>query len=629
MTCRAALVSLILISVSAFAQQPGAPDPASAPDAAPPDVAGPGVARISFVGGDVSVKRGDSGQAVAAAMNAPLLVADTIATGPEARAEVQFDSGHRLRLGNEVDARVAELQNGKFRIELAHGTVSLSVLRDVRAQAEISTPSVSFRPLQRGLYRITVGDDGQTTITVRAGQGEIYSLKGTERLNANQSMIVRGAPDDPEFQIVAAIQRDEWDSWNEQRDQMLLRSQSYQYMNPDIPGAEELDGQGTWVNDPAYGEVWAPHVDPGWAPYSQGRWAWEDYYGWTWVSADPWGWAPYHYGNWYYGSVGWCWYPGPLYRPVFWRPALVAFFGFGGGFGFGGFGSIGWLPLAPFEAFHPWYGRGFSGGFDRNYLAVNNYHFNTVNIANIYRNARVNGAISGVAASSFANGRFSNIARVNTEQVRNAGLVRGPLPIAPTANSLRFSNRATSVNPRSFSGSRFTSPARASVANPVPFEQQRQAIQQSAQRFSQTSAGAGRSFATTQGSVNPNSSWGRFGSPGGQSPSASYARPAVSGSAASAGWARFGSPNASGYARPVASSSAYADRGYYGSAGQSPALRLSPSIVHNRSYDQPSAYRQQQPAARTYSAPRAPVSAPRSSGGSASHASGGGGSHHR
>ena len=35
----------------------------------------------------------------------------------------------------------------------------------------------------------------------------------------------------------------------------------------------------------------------------------------------------------------------------------------GGGFGIGfGFGNVGWVPLAPFEVFHPWYGRGFIGG---------------------------------------------------------------------------------------------------------------------------------------------------------------------------------------------------------------------------------------------------------------------------
>ena len=622
----ASLASLILISVSVFAQQ--APPFNSA---APADEAGPGVARISFISGDVSVKRGDSGEAVAAVANAPLLVADTIATGPEARAEVQFDSGHRLRLGNEVEARLAEIQNNKYRVELAHGTVALSVTRDSNAQAEVSTPNVSMRPTQRGLYRVTVGDDGQTTITVRAGEAEIYSQKGTERLTQGQSMMVRGVAEDPEFQVVAGIQRDEWDTWNEQRDQALTRSDSYRYVNPDIPGAEELDGQGTWVNDPAYGQVWAPRVSPDWAPYREGRWVWEDYYGWTWVSSDPWGWAPYHYGNWYRGSVGWCWYPGIYSRPVFWRPALVAFFGFGGGggfgvgFGFGGFGGVGWLPLAPFEAFHPWYGRGFGGAFGvRNFAA--SYNITNVNITNIYRNARVSGAISGVAANSFASGRFGSISRLNTEQVRSAGLVRGALPIAPSANNLRFSDRATSVNPTRFGSSTFSNPARTATANPVPFSQQRQAIQLSTQRYSQSSGAIAPRGASPvqqrapQSSI-ANSTWGRFGTPASGLNAAatnqarpqtqSQMRPAVGVAASSTtGWSRFGSPNQAGRTTQ-AYGSASSGQGYYGARntsapvnsgyGQSSqSLRLAQPIVHNRSYDQPSgAY----PSTRGYNSP--------------------------
>ena len=93
---------------------------------------------------------------------------------------------------------------------------------------------------------------------------------------------------------------------------------------------------------------------------------WEPYYGWTWVDNEPWGWAPFHYGNWFYAAdYGWAWYPGAyaVARPYVYRPALVAFFSFGGGGGnFSvGFGNVGWVPIAPYEPFHPWWGNG--GGY--------------------------------------------------------------------------------------------------------------------------------------------------------------------------------------------------------------------------------------------------------------------------
>src|SRR5947208_148371 len=55
-----------------------------------------GVARLSVINGDVSVKRGDSGDIVSAAINAPLVVQDRVLTGPASRAEVQFDYANAI-----------------------------------------------------------------------------------------------------------------------------------------------------------------------------------------------------------------------------------------------------------------------------------------------------------------------------------------------------------------------------------------------------------------------------------------------------------------------------------------------------------------------------------------------------
>src|SRR5262249_20881658 len=154
---------------------------------------------------------------------------------------------------------------------------------------------------------------------------------------------------------------------NENRDKDMERaySQNAQYVSPSIYGTESLSGYGQWIYDSPYGYVWVPTVSVGWAPYRVGRWSYVNYYGWTWVSGDPWGWAPYHYGRWYSSPYGWAWYPGAISPYYYWRPALVGFFGWGtGGLGVGvgfgggwGWGNVGWVPLAPYEVYRPWYGR--------------------------------------------------------------------------------------------------------------------------------------------------------------------------------------------------------------------------------------------------------------------------------
>ncbi len=64
-------------------------------------------------------------------------------------------------------------------------------------------------------------------------------------------------------------------------------------------GYQDLDENGTWRNDPEYGNVWVPNAcRAGWAPYHDGHWAWVDPWGWTWVDDAPWGFAVSHYGRW-------------------------------------------------------------------------------------------------------------------------------------------------------------------------------------------------------------------------------------------------------------------------------------------------------------------------------------------
>jgi hypothetical protein len=414
-----------------------------------------GVARISLVNGDVTVRRGDTSDLTAAAPNGPLLVNDILATGQNSTAEIQFDAANMIRIGNTSEVRIGELEYGRYLVQIASGTTMFKVLRNSSADVEISTPTVSVRPTEQGSYRITVLPDGATEITVRSGRADIFSPRGSESLTAGRTMEARGTPLDPEYMIVAAIPNDDWDRWNADRDRTLDRAISARYVPPDVSGAEDLDAYGQWQNDPSYGNVWVPAVDPGWAPYRVGRWEYVDFYGWTWVSGDPWGWAPYHYGNWYMSSYGWAWYPGAYGGRHYWRPAMVSFFGWGGGglsVGFG-FGNVGWVPLAPFERYRPWYGRGYN-----NTTIVNN-----VTVVNNFRNARfVNGrnGVTSINANDFGRGRridSNNFVRASNTDLTRAGSVQGRLPFSASRDGRRMSDRQVSQQsaPRLSENTRF------------------------------------------------------------------------------------------------------------------------------------------------------------------------------
>ena len=546
------------------------------------DGPGPGVARISLLNGDVSVRRGDSGDWISAAVNGPLLAEDRVLSGAGARAEVQLDYYDRILLGSDTEVRFPELEWHKYQVQVARGTAIFSALPGTNDQIEFATPAASLRPLAAGTYRMTVLDDGTAEFTVRRGEAEIYTPHGTRRLTPGRTMSVHLSPDNvAEFQVSYEVPRDSFDQFSERRDQDLQRAKSYQYVSRDVEGAEDLEGAGEWVNQAPYGWTWRPYVAPDWAPYREGRWVWaDDSYGWTWLSYDPWGWAPYHYGRWFCSGRSWYWYPGAFGGRHYWRPGLVAFFGYGGvgvGIGFGGFG---WVPLAPYESYHPWYGhRG------------NRFHeTNNVNIINNYRNARVGNGVSGVNARDFGRGAPVRAMPVGAHDLANANVMRGQLPINPSRASLRMSDRpvsgALAARAAQSGNGRFIASRSVPQSNRIPFASRAGGIQSSANSGNSAAisragtqqnaatrgvapsaqqngwtrtdnrAGAisGRSPATAgSGSSQPSSGparggWGSFGTPAGgrntPGDSALSTRSPGQNSATSqrGGWTSFGSP---------------------------------------------------------------------------------------
>src|SRR5262245_20979689 len=176
---RSLMMTVLLgaLTVTAWAQDPG-------------DAPEHGVARSSTMSGDVTVRRGESGEDVAAELNAPLVALDHVYTNGGARAEIQFDSANFLRLAPDSEVRLAELADRDFLVQLSAGTLTFRVLAGSDAQPEISTPNISIRPRQQGTYRITVHDDGNTEVTVRSGEAEIYVGGGSDRLRAGQTLLV-------------------------------------------------------------------------------------------------------------------------------------------------------------------------------------------------------------------------------------------------------------------------------------------------------------------------------------------------------------------------------------------------------------------------------------------------------
>jgi hypothetical protein len=313
------------------------------------------VARISFLNGDVQIKRADQTVWERATNNLPIVEGDEIATSEKSRLEIQFDSANYVRLSENSYLKVTTLRDEGIALSLPNGTMSARVLsfdKD-RSYLEIDAPGTTVSVERAGMYRIDAGDQTESEVRIAvtdSGQAHVYSENSGFTLKNGRSATVQLAGSYAgEWQIAdAARYADNFDSWSLERDAIIakrLRDAGFdKYYDRDFYGAEELSEYGEWIYTKKYGYVWKPYrsstaVYADWSPYRYGQWRWIPPYGWTWVNDEPWGYATYHHGRWVYFDDYWYWSPYPQHRGrrSWWRPALVILASIGS--------NICWYPL--------------------------------------------------------------------------------------------------------------------------------------------------------------------------------------------------------------------------------------------------------------------------------------------
>jgi hypothetical protein len=443
-----------------------------------------GVARISVIAkGSVVLQRGDDKTQLAATVNTPVLPDDYVMTASGTQAELQLDGITMLRMGGDVQLRIANNDQTMRLVQLAQGTVVLAVLHAQSGTSEVDTPSVTLRAAVPGDYRIAVGADGTTTATARTGGAQIVTPQQTYDLAPGKTIVASGSAENPTVTSEAEIAYDALDSFSSSRDRTANAAlNTNTYVPTNIAGYDDLNSYGRWIDVQGYGEVWSPYVDSNWAPYRNGSWVWEDGFGWTWIANEPWGWAPFHYGSWFQcDPYGWCWYPPGVASVPVWYPAYVGWFGFGDYWGITlGFDYWGWVPLGPWETYYPWY-PGWGGWHSHPNPPITLGHVNPApprgtapprtagpvprgsapprgkvppprmhprygtGVETAYRNME-RGA-TGVKGSDFRNGNFTRTVVVDPNRLKNVTSLRGALPMTPTGANLRFTTHAAPKAP--------------------------------------------------------------------------------------------------------------------------------------------------------------------------------------
>ena len=430
------------------------------PDSDPPDRAG----RLSYLQGDVSLQPAGEEDWATAIVNRPLTTGDKLWTDQNSRAEIYVGQA-AVRLGSNTGFSFLNVDDDTIQMRMTAGVIDVNVhALDGNDQIEVDTPNLALSLLRPGRYRVEVNDAGDTTVVkISEGQAEASSGSQSTVVHAQTTATFRGNGE-LAAQLGTLGAPDDFDSWSlgrERRDERAARSQTAQYVAPEVTGYQDLDDNGSWSSEPEYGYVWTPtRVAVDWSPYHDGRWVWVAPWGWTWIDDAPWGYAPFHYGRWAHVRERWCWVPGPRHERAVYAPALVGWVGAPGlsvSISVGGGAGVGWFPLGPREVYVP--ARRFSPRYVERVNVTNTVIVNRTYITNVYNNHETNvvyrnraipGAVTAVSRTTFTSAERVGNHRVQIDErvvTREHGTAMAP-QIAPERESRMGMGGATHVNVR-------------------------------------------------------------------------------------------------------------------------------------------------------------------------------------
>lgn len=398
------------------------------------------VGRLAAATGSVSFHSAEADQWSPAQPNYPVTSGDAFWTQPDAQAELQV-SASSINLAGATEFVVDLLDANGLQATQGAGEAYLH-LRGLRPNEawSVQTPRGLVTFSGDGRYAIVAGDtQTPTTVTVLDGGAQVTGRGLNLQVGPGQAAVITGAET---FQgNIVAAQPDAFVTAMLARERPPRPAVAPPATVEMMPGGADLAAYGTWAEAPAYGPVWYPRVAPGWVPYRYGHWVWVFPWGWTWVDDDPWGFAPFHYGRWVLIGSSWAWTPGVVLvtEPPVYAPALVTFFGVAAGVAIGAAltsGRIGWCPLGPHEAYHPWYHAS-----DRYWREVNIHNVRNITTINrtvaldryVNRSAATVVPVSVLQASRPVRGAAI---RVDPRELTRARPVIGHDPVAPSRATL-------------------------------------------------------------------------------------------------------------------------------------------------------------------------------------------------
>jgi hypothetical protein len=298
---------------------------------------------------------------VVTARDEPFGLEDALYAGNDARAEFIMPNRTWLRIGENTQIQLIDLNPDATTVDVGSGLARLyNKSRD--AVMKVTTPFGYVVAPGGAIVDLYVGDQSVEVITIRGNVDFVHDGTGA-RYEMGRDFFSIIADRRSAYRSNGTVDS-LWDDWNGRRDtlwaQRLQDTRDWDYLpEPIRDESYTLAEHGRWERvyyENAYHRMWRPtRIDPGWRPYTVGRWS--VYYGDNcWIPDEPFGYVTHHYGSWVYVESfrSWYWSPPIAHAPraarhYRWHPGRVGWIHSGP--------SIGWVPLAPDEIYYgsrPW-----------------------------------------------------------------------------------------------------------------------------------------------------------------------------------------------------------------------------------------------------------------------------------
>lgn len=202
---------------SILANQDNAKEPPSVPS-----ISHAQVVSLSLVEGTVLTRRPGFPKWERATLNAPIEEGCSIATARHSFAEIQFENGSTVRVGelSRLDFTKMVLAPHKGRVNyltLAFGLATIHVFPKRHDEYLLNASSATLMPHGGTEFRADL-KHGYLRVEVFHGYVQVADLNVSENLRKNQSLVRDSNAPNGAVPVTSTIQVDEWDKWVMARD---------------------------------------------------------------------------------------------------------------------------------------------------------------------------------------------------------------------------------------------------------------------------------------------------------------------------------------------------------------------------------------------------------------------------